>query len=78
MLIENDVDFSNVLGESGLIKQLSKRILEKALQIEMDDNLGYSLYDRSEFQNSRNGAFQKTLITNNGTIELDVPRGSKW
>lgn len=74
LLIENDVDFSNALGESGLIKQLSKRILEKALQIEMDNHLGYSRYDRSKFQNSRNGAFQKTLITNNGTIELDVPR----
>lgn len=74
LLIESDVDFSNALGEDGLIKQLSKRILEKALQIEMNDHLGYSRYDRSEFQNSRNGAFQKTLITNNGTIELDVPR----
>jgi len=74
LLIENDVDFSNALGESGLIKQLSKRILEKALQIEMDNHLGYSRYDRSEFQNARNGVFQKTLITNNGTIELDVPR----
>ena len=42
LLIENDVDFSNALGESGLIKQLSKRILEKALQIEMDNHLGYS------------------------------------
>ena len=40
LLIENDVDFSNALGESGLIKQLSKRILEKALQIEMDNHLG--------------------------------------
>ena len=29
LLIENDVDFSNALGESGLIKQLSKRILLK-------------------------------------------------
>jgi hypothetical protein len=37
LLIENDVDFSNALGERGLIKQLSKRILEKALQIEMDN-----------------------------------------
>lgn len=74
LLIENDVDFSNALGESGLIKQLSKRILEKALQIEMDNHLGYSRYDRSELENARNGAFQKTLITNNGTIELDVPR----
>jgi transposase-like protein len=74
LLIESDIDLSNALGENGLIKQLSKRILEKALQIEMDDHLGYSRYDRSELQNARNGAFQKTLITNNGTIELDVPR----
>lgn len=74
LLIEGEVDLSNALGEDGLIKQLSKRILEKALQVEMDDHLGYSRYDRSELQNARNGAFQKTLITNNGTIELDVPR----
>lgn len=72
MLIESDIDLSNALGENGLIKQLSKRILETALQIEMDDHLGYSRYDRSELQNARNGAIQKTLITNNGMIELDV------
>jgi len=74
LLIEGDVDLSNALGKDGLIKQLSKRILEKALQVEMDDHLGYSRYDRSELQNARNGAFQKTLITNNGVIDLDVPR----
>lgn len=74
LLIEGDVDLSNALGENGLIKQLSKRILEKALQVEMDDHLGYNRYDRSELQNARNGAFQKNLITNNGVIELDIPR----
>jgi transposase-like protein len=74
LLIKGDVDLSNALGEDGLIKQLSKRILELALQAEMDDHLGYSRYDRSDLQNARNGAFQKTLITNNGVIELDVPR----
>ena len=74
LLIKGDVDLSNALGEDGLIKQLSKRILELALQAEMDDHLGYNRYDRSDLQNARNGAFQKTLITNNGVIELDVPR----
>ena len=74
LLIEGDVDLSNALGKDGLIKQLSKRILEKALQVEMDDHLGYSRYDRSELQNARNGTFQKNLITNNGVIEVDVPR----
>ena len=32
MLIEGDADLSNVLGKEGLIKQLSKRILERALE----------------------------------------------
>ena len=42
-----------------LIKQLSKRILERALQAEMDDHLGYSRYDRSGLENARNGAFSE-------------------
>ena len=74
LLIESDVDLSNALGKDGLIKQLSKRILEKALQVEMNDHLGYNRYDRSELQNARNGAFQKNLITDNGVIELAIPR----
>jgi len=74
LLIEGNVDLSNALGKDGLIKQLSKRILERALQAEMDDHLGYSRYNRSELQNARNGEFQKNLITDNGVIELNVPR----
>ena len=74
LLIENNVDLSNALGKDGLIKQLSKRILERALQAEMDDHLGYSRYNRSEIQNARNGEFQKNIITDNGVIELNIPR----
>lgn len=43
LLIEGDVNLSNALGKDGLIKQLSKRIIEKALQVEMDDHLGYTV-----------------------------------
>lgn len=74
LLIESDVDLSNALGKDGLIKQLSKRILERALEAEMDNHLGYSRYDRSNIQNARNGEFQKNLVTDNGVIELNVPR----
>jgi hypothetical protein len=35
MLIESDADLSTVLGKEGLIKQLSKRILERVLEAEM-------------------------------------------
>ena len=50
LLVESDVDLSNALGKDGLIKQLSKRILERALEAEMDNHLGYSRYDRSNTQ----------------------------
>ena len=46
MLIESDADLSTVLGKEGLIKQLSKRILERALEAEMQDHLGYERYNR--------------------------------
>ena len=55
MLIESEADLSNVLSKEGLIKQLSKRILERALEAEMQSHLGYE----------RNGSYQKNLITNN-------------
>ena len=77
MLIESDADLSNVLGKEGLIKQLSKRILERALEAEMQSHLGYERYSRSDIDNARNGSYQKNLITNNGQIELTVPRDRK-
>lgn len=77
MLIESDADLSNVLGKEGLIKQLSKRILERALEAEMQSHLGYERYNRSAIDNARNGSYQKNLITNNGQIELTVPRDRK-
>lgn len=40
----------------------------------MDEHLGYSRYNRSDLQNALNGVFQKNLITDNGVIELDIPR----
>jgi transposase-like protein len=40
----------------------------------MDNHLGYDRYDRSDFNNSRNGHYNKNLITDNGVIELNVPR----
>jgi putative transposase len=77
MLIESDADLSNVLGKEGLIKQLSKRILERALEAEMQSHLGYERYSRYEVENVQNGSYQKNLITNSSQIELNVPRNRK-
>ena len=40
----------------------------------MDEHVGYDRYDRSESKNSRNGNYNKNLITENGVVDLDVPR----
>ncbi len=74
LLLEGDVDISNALGEGGLIKQLTKAVLERALAVEMNDHLGYDRYSRTEINNARNGYYNKNLITDNGVIELNVPR----
>jgi transposase-like protein len=74
LLLEGDVDLSNVLSEGGLIKQLTKAVLERALATEMNDHLGYDRYSRSEINNARNGHYNKNLITESGVIELNVPR----
>lgn len=74
LLLEGDRDLSNVFGKGGLVKQLTKAILERVLATEMSEHLGYSRYGRSELENSRNGSYSKGLMTDNGVIELNVPR----
>jgi putative transposase len=74
LLVGKGVDLSNMLSSEGLLKQLTKRLVEKALEAEMDDHLGYTRYDRSDSDNARNGASSKNLITDNGLITIDVPR----
>ena len=53
MLMESDSDLSNILGKEGLIKQLSKCILERALEAEMQAHL---------ILTAMNGTLQKTLV----------------
>jgi len=74
LLIGKGVNLSTVLAEEGLLKQLTKRLVEKALESEMDDHLGYSKYARVDADNARNGTSSKNLITNNGVVTIDIPR----
>ena len=74
VLIQEGVDLSTLFEQGGLLKQLSKRLVEKALQTEMDTHLGYSKYDRTDSDNSRNGLSSKQVITDNGVIQVEVPR----
>jgi transposase-like protein len=63
-------------GPEGLIQQLIKTGLERGLQAELSDHLGYDKGDpeASLFENSRNGSYPKTVATNVGDIEVDIPR----
>jgi putative transposase len=63
-------------GEGGLLQQLTKRLLESALEGELTDHLGYDRHDAAgrDSGNSRNGHRLKTVLTDVGPVEVDVPR----
>ena len=66
LLIEGGSGLSTLFAKDGLLKELTKNIVERALQGEMEEHLGYSKYTRSEEENARNGSFSKSLVTDNG------------
>ncbi|MBR7839319.1 IS256 family transposase [Actinospica durhamensis] len=63
-------------GEGGLLQALTKRLLESALDGEITDHLGYTKHDAAGdgSGNSRNGRRSKTVITDVGPVEIEVPR----
>lgn len=73
-IIDSGVDVNQMFDKDGLLKQLTKRLLEKALDTEMNSHLGYSKHQRSNSSNSRNGYSNKSLSTDTGNIEISVPR----
>jgi putative transposase len=58
------------------MKEMFKDVLQEALEAEMDTTLGYDKYDVSEKQieNSRNGYSKKTIKSELGAVELNIPR----
>jgi transposase-like protein len=74
LLIDKDTDLASFFAKDGMLKELTKNLFERALKAEMDEHLGYSKYGRGETENSRNGVGKKSLITEGGVLELEVPR----
>jgi putative transposase len=66
----------DLLGEEGVVAQLTKQLLERALDEELTDHLGYERGDPTGrgTGNSRNGTTPKTVLTDVGALDLDVPR----
>ena len=65
-----------ILGESGLLKELTKRFVERALDGELTTHLGYEKgsVDGKNTGNSRNGKSSKSIISSNGQMDIEVPR----
>lgn len=74
LLVKGGADLRTMFAKEGLLNQLSKNIIERALAAEMDDHLGYERYGRSDSVNARNGSFGKQLITEAGVVDIEVPR----
>ncbi|WP_171944453.1 transposase, partial [Mycobacterium ulcerans] len=64
-------------GPGGLLKAMTKTVIETALDEELSEHLGCDRHDRAGYGsgNSRNGTRSKTVLTDGcGSIEIDVPR----
>lgn len=65
-----------ILGDNGLLKQLTKAVLQRALQAEMTHHLGHEKHApvSNKSGNARNGSSKKTLKGDFGTMPIDIPR----
>ena len=63
-------------GEGGLLTELTRKVLQSALEAEMSHHLGYDRHDPMGrgSGNSRNGSTPKTVTTEIGKVTVDVPR----
>ena len=75
-LLKECQDPKDILGKNGLLKQLTKRLVERTLQAELTDHLGYEPHapEGRGSGNYRNGSGQKTVQSDSGPIPIEVPR----
>ena len=69
-------DGKDLVGPGGLLSELTKQVLETGLEVEMEEHLGYAKHavEGRNHGNSRNGTRSKTVITEIGPVDIDVPR----
>src|SRR5947208_2850500 len=65
-----------IVGPGGLLSRLTKRLVERALEVELTDHLGYERHREPPggTGNARNGSTPKTLMTEHGPVRIDTPR----
>ena len=73
-LLEDCVTPEDILGKSGLMGQIKKRMVERALAGELNAHLTRESADERTPANSRNGSSKKTVTSTDGDLELSIPR----
>jgi transposase-like protein len=76
LLDRADADQAQLLGPDGLLTQLTQRVLNRALDVELAEHLGYEKGDPAGrgSGNNRNGSTVKTVLTDVGAVPVTVPR----
>jgi len=65
-----------IVGPGGLLSQLTQRLVERAMEVELTDHLGYEPHQEPPggAGNTRNGGTPKTLVTEHGAVRIKTPR----
>ena len=65
-----------IAGPGGLLAELTKRLVERAMEVELTDHVGYEPHQEPPggAGNTRNGTTPKSLITEHGKVQVDAPR----
>ena len=65
-----------IVGPGGLLSQLTKRLVERAMEVELTDHLGYEPHQEPPggSGNTRNGSTAKSLVTEHGPVQINTPR----
>ena len=65
-----------IAGPGGLLAELTRRLVERAMEVELTDHVGYEPHCEPPggAENTRNGTTPKTLITEHGKVGIDAPR----
>ena len=71
---ENGDSPEAILGKSGLLSELKKAVVERMLAGELTHHLGYKKGAEPVGENCRNGSSRKTLVSEDGKMEIEVPR----
>jgi transposase-like protein len=76
LMAQVDRDGLELLGPDGVLTELTSRIMNRALEVEMTEHLGYEHGDPAGHGsgNNRNGTSPKTVLTDAGAVPVKVPR----